>query len=166
MMKTIEAELTSFKEEIAAIQQFQEDTKKDLQKMLQSHFDELAAKLSQAPPALSKKAKGTQEEPLKAAIIVEEPEAPPPEGPTLPNFEAAVEEAGDEELEFLSEDDILDVDKLRGVFQSVLDDSLSDAPTSREDEEETASDLLFFDEDLLDDVNEPEVTLSLEKEGN
>ena len=166
MEKIIAAELTSFKEEVAAIRQFQEDIKIDLQEMLQANFAELEAKLSQAAPALPKKTKRAQAEPLKAAIIEEEPEALQPEGPTLPDFEAAEEDTGDDELEFLSEDDIIDVDKLRGVFQSVLDDSLGDAPSGREDEEETASDLLFFDDDLLEDMNEPEVTISLEKKGN
>jgi len=162
------AELAAIKQEVASIQQYQENIKKDLQGMLKSHFDDLAAQLSAAPagPPLPKKTKGAKaDETLKAAIIEEEPEGQPEE---KPGFDmAAFTPADDDELEFLSEDDILDVDKLRGVFQSVLDDSVSDAPTSREDEEETAADLLFFDDDLLEVMNEPEpeVTFSLDEKG-
>jgi len=154
LTKTIAADLADFKEKMATIQQFHEEIKDDMQEIFNSHFDDLAAKLAQAAPPLPKKAKGAKAEPLKAAIIEEEPEGQPEEQKPAGFDMAAFTPEEDEELEFLSEDDILDVDKLRGVFQSVLDDSLSDAPTTREDEEETASDLLFFDDDFLEVMNE------------
>jgi hypothetical protein len=71
---------------------------------------------------------------------------------------------GDDELEFISEDDILDVDKLRDVFQSVLNSSISDTTDSRDDDD-TSADLLFLEDvSLIEDEHEPEVTFSLEEE--
>ena len=65
-----------------------------------------------------------------------------------------------EDLEFLTEDDILDVDKLRGIFQTVLDESVSDSHESRYSDDVTA-DLLFLEDDFIDDEPEPKVTLTL-----
>ena len=54
------------------------------------------------------------------------------------------------------------MDKLRGLYQSILDDTISDAHTNREADDSSA-DLLFFDDDLIDDQNEPQVTFSLDE---
>jgi len=157
--ETMCGELTALKQEISSIQQIREEIKSELQELLTSHFNELSAKLSMAPPvAVPKEKEGA----LAAAIIEEEPPEAK-EDTRVPGFEEE-EETYDDDLEFLSEDDILDVDKLRGVFQSVLDNSVSDTPNSREDDDDSSSDLLFL-EDILEDEHEPEVTFSME-EGN
>ena len=63
----------------------------------------------------------------------------------------------------MSEDDILDVDKLRGIFQSVLDEGTSDVHDSREGDDATADLLFLYDDDLMQDEHEPEVTFSLDE---
>jgi chromosome segregation ATPase len=157
--ETISGDLEDLKEEI----------KSELQELLKSHFSDLEEKLSkaspvgvQAEPIPTMPATGEKEVPLAAAIIEEEPEGAEEET-RLPDF-GEEDESLDDDLEFLSEDDILDVDKLRGVFQSVLDNSVSDAPSSRESDDESSSDLLFL-EDILEDEPEPEVTFSMEEGG-
>ena len=101
---------------------------------------------------------------MKTRNIIEEKERP--EGSTedsrLPDYEELDQDSDDSALEFLSEDDILDVDKLRGIFQSVLDEGISDAPESRDGDEATA-DLLFLEEDFIEDDHEPEVSFSLDE---
>jgi len=167
--ETMSGELTALKQEIGSVQQIREEIKTELQELLKSHFDDLDEKLSQASqvaaqavPRPKVSAAGEKEGGLAAAIIEEEPEGAK-EDTMLPGFEEQ-DETYDDDLEFLSEDDILDVDKLRGVFQSVLDNSVSDTPNSREDDDDSSADLLFL-EDLLEDEHEPEVSFSL-NEGN
>ena len=159
--KTMGDELAGIKGEVAAIQKLQAENSKDLQSMLTSRLDGLAAELAQstAGPAAMGQAKGAVKvEPLKAAIIEEEPE----DSRLADDEEVEDDSVAEDALEFLSEDDILDVDKLRGIFQSVLDDSVGDAPSSRGDDETTA-DLLFFDDDLMEIEHEPAVTFSIEE---
>lgn len=168
-------ELGALKQELGALQEFRGEIKTELQELLASQFDALSAKLEAgpapsavaAPPAAkAKAAPGEKKEPLVAAIIAEEPEESVPEDTRLPDYEE-LEDASDDELEFLSEDDILDVDKLRGVFQSVLDESVSDGHNSRETDDDASADLLFFGDDDIDDIDdehEPEVTFSLDEE--
>jgi DivIVA domain-containing protein len=157
--ETMSGELAALKQEVGSMQQIREEIKSELQELLTSHFNDLSAKLSKASPEA---APGKKEGALAAAIIEEEPpEAKEDTG--LPGFEEE-DETYDDDLEFLSEDDILDVDKLRSVFQSVLDSSVSDTPNSREYDDDSSSDLLFL-EDILEDEHEPEVSFSLE-EGN
>jgi hypothetical protein len=104
-----------------------------------------------------------KKEQLAAAIIKEEPEGQE-EDTGLPDFEEQDETSDDKGLEFLSEDDILDVEKLRGVFQSVLDESVSDGPNSREDDDDSSADLLFLEDSNIEDEHEPEVTFALDEE--
>ncbi len=155
------AELAALKEEVGSIQQFRDEIKGELQKLLKSHFDDIDAKLSKAAPVTAPAA-GEKKEQLLAAIIEKE-QAGLKEDASLPDFKEEDETPGDDELEFLSEDDILDVDKLRDVFQSVLNSSISDTPDSREDNDDISADLLFLEDDLFEDEHEPEVTFSLEE---
>ncbi len=161
--ETMGAELAAFKQEIGSIQQIPEEIKGELETLLKSHFDDLDTKISEAASAAVStgppQAAAVKEQ-LLAAIIEEEPEGQAEES-RLPDFEVQDDTFGDDDaLEFLSEDDILDVDKLRDVFQSVLDDSISDSPESREDDE-TSADLLFLEDFEIQDEPEPEVTFSL-----
>ena len=166
---TMGTELAALKKEVGSIQQIREEIKGELQELLKSHFDALDAKLSETaspkPPAGPKpKAAraGAKKEQLAAAIIEEEPEELP-EDTRLPDFEEQDETAGGDELEFLSEDDILDVDKLRNVFQSVLDGPGSETSSSREDDD-SGADLLFLEDSIIEDEHEPEVTFSLDED--
>jgi len=169
--EAIAAELASFKEEAGSIQKIREEIKGELQDMLTSHFNKLEARLSEvrpetepAAPKPKAAAKPKKKEPLLAAQIEEEPEGLE-EDTRLPDYEdLEADDSGTEAMEFLSEDDILDVDKLRDVFQSVLDDSISNGHNTREGEDDDSSaDLLFLeDDDFFEDDHEPEVTFSLE----
>jgi cell division initiation protein len=165
--KTIGGELAALKQEVGSIQQIREEIKSEMQKLLKSHFDDLDAKFlnAAAVPAEPKpKAAPVKKKrgPLAAAIIKEEPEGQK-EDTGLPDFEDQDETSDNKGLEFLSEDDILDVDKLRVVFQSVLDESVSDGPNSREDDDSSA-DLLFLEDSIIEDEHEPEVTFALDEE--
>jgi DivIVA domain-containing protein len=169
--KKISGELAALKQEVGSIQQIREEIKNELQGLLKSHFDDLGAKFSKAAPvAVPAEAKPEaapskkQKEQLAAAIIQEEPEGQK-EDTRLPDFEEQDETSDDKGLEFLSEDDILDVDKLRGVFQSVLDESVSDGPNSRDDDD-TSADLLFLEDSIIEDEHEPEVMFSLDEENS
>jgi cell division initiation protein len=166
--ETIGAELASLKEEVGSIQQIREEIKGELKELFKSYFDDLDAKLSQATPAaISADQKpeaptaGVKKKPLPAAIIKEKSDDLP-EDTRLPDF-AEQDETFDDDLEFLTEDDLLDVDKLRGIFQSALDGSTSDTPNSRDDDGLSA-DLLFLEDDIMEDEHEPKVTFSLDEE--
>jgi DivIVA domain-containing protein len=169
---TISAELAALKKEIDIIAGVGEEIKSDLEKQLAAHFAGLETKLAAlpaaaAPAAAAAKAPAAKkEEPLPAAEIIAEPEGEEPgkeAAAELPGFreEEDAGEGGGEDLEFLSEDDILDVDRLKDIFQSVLDEGMADAHDSREGDEVSA-DLLFLDDDLLEDDHEPEVIFSLD----
>ena len=167
--ETMGAELASLKEEVGSIQQIREEIKGELKELFKSYFDDLDAKLSQATPAaISADPKpeaataGVKKKPLPAAIIKEKP-GDLPEDTRLPDF-AEQDETFDDDLEFLTEDDLLDVDKLRGIFQSALDGSTSDTPNSREDDDGLSADLLFLEDDIMEDEHEPKVTFSLDEE--
>ncbi len=167
--ETMGAELASLKEEVGSIQQIREEIKGELKELFKSYFDDLDAKLSQATPAaISAEPKpeaataGVKKKPLPAAIIKEKPDDLP-EDTRLPDF-AEQDETFDDDLEFLTEDDLLDVDKLRGIFQSALDGSTSDTPNSREDDDGLSADLLFLEDDIMEDEHEPKVTFSLDEE--
>lgn len=167
--ETMGAELASLKEEVGSIQQIREEIKGELKELFKSYFDDLDAKLSQATPAaISAGPKpetataGVKKKPLPAAIIKEKPDDLP-EDTRLPDF-AEQDETFDDDLEFLTEDDLLDVDKLRGIFQSALDGSTSDTPNSREDDDDFSADLLFLEDDIMEDEHEPKVTFSLDEE--
>lgn len=167
--ETMGAELASLKEEVGSIQQIREEIKGELKELFKSYFDDLDAKRSQATPAaISADPKpeaataGVKKKPLPAAIIKEKPDDLP-EDTRLPDF-AEQDETFDDDLEFLTEDDLLDVDKLRGIFQSALDGSTSDTPNSREDDDGLSADLLFLEDDIMEDEHEPKVTFSLDEE--
>jgi len=167
--ETMGAELASLKEEVGSIQQIREEIKGELKELFKSYFDDLDAKLSQATPAaISADPKpeaataGVKKKPLPAAIIKEKLDDLP-EDTRLPDF-AEQDETFDDDLEFLTEDDLLDVDKLRGIFQSALDGSTSDTPNSREDDDGLSADLLFLEDDIMEDEHEPKVTFSLDEE--
>jgi predicted nucleic acid-binding Zn-ribbon protein len=159
--ETMSAELIALKQEICSIHNFRDEIKVELQELLKSHFDDIDAKLSKAAPVAAPAA-GEKKAQLLAAVIEKEP-AGLKEDASLPDFKEEDETPGDDELEFLSEDDILDVDKLRDVFQSVLNSSISDTSDSREDNDDVSADLLFLDDSLFEDEHEPEVTFSLEE---
>jgi hypothetical protein len=171
--ETLRAELAAVKQEFGAISGVRESISTEIQDLLSSHFKELETKLSQvgAGPAA---APSRKKEKLLTAEIAEEPEG---------EEETAAQEFQDEEedfeddgaLEFLNEDDILDVDKLRNVFQSVLDNEFGESQDSLKGGDETA-DLLFLDDlledepepildDLLEDEPEPKVTFSVDEKG-
>ena len=166
---SIGAELAALKQEVGVLAGMRQEIKKELQELLATHLDGITAKISAhstiATPATPQPTGASptpeQKETLLAATIVEEPEGRKEET-SLPDYRAEDDDvsAGDD-LEFLSEDDILDVDKLRDIFQSVLDEGLSDAHEGREGDDVTA-DLLFLEDDLTDDDHEPEVTFSLD----
>jgi len=158
--ETMSTELAALKQEVGSIRQFRDEIKGELQELLKSHLVDIDAKLSKAVPVVAPAA-GEKKEQLLAAVIEKEP-AGLKEDASLPDFTEQDETFDDDALEFLSEDDILDVDKLRDVFQSVLDDSISDSPDSREDDE-TSADLLFLEDFEIQDEHEPEVTFSLEE---
>jgi DNA repair exonuclease SbcCD ATPase subunit len=161
--EAMNADMADLKQELVSIQQIKEEIKSELQELLKSHFDDLDEKLSKASQAAAPSMQKPQAPaPLAAAIIEDEPAGAEEEETMLPGFDEQ-EETYDDDLEFLSEDDILDVDKLRGVFQSVLDSSVSDTPNSREFDDDSSSDLLFL-EDILEEEHEPEVTFSREEE--
>jgi len=168
--ETMSAELTALKQEVGSIQQIREEIKRELQELLTSHFDDIDTILSKAaltsvPSRPGPKTAATKEkkEELLAAVIEEEPESPAADT-GLPEFQYQDETPDDGgALEFLTEDDILDVDKLRDVFQSVLDDSFSDTSNSREDDDDSSADLLFLEESSIEHEHEPEVTFSLEE---
>lgn len=169
--KTIGTDLATLKQDVGAISGMREEIKKELQEQLTAHFAGLDAKLStisamDASAAMKSKAPTPvpgQKGALLAAEIVEEPEGRG-EDTRLPDYreEDDAAFAGDD-LEFLSEDDILDVDKLRGIFQSVLDEGTSDVHDSREGDDLTADLLFLYDDDLMQDEHEPEVTFSLDE---
>ncbi len=115
-----------------------------------------APQLKAAAPAPEKQEK------LLAAEIIEEPEGPEEDSRVPAYQEEDDEDSGGGGLEFLSEDDILDVDKLRSIFQSVLDEDVSNGHNSREEDDATA-DLLFLEDYLVEDEHEPEVTISLDE---
>jgi len=153
----IRAGFTDLKQEIGSISDIREGIADEVQAMLASHFKELEEKLSligerpvAAPPLTKEK--------LLTAEIVEQPEGTEEET-AAQDYEE--EDFDDEGLEFLNEDDMLDVDKLRNVFQSVLDDEVGGSHESRESDEVT-DDLLFLD-DLIDDEPEPKVTFSTDE---
>jgi len=161
--ETIGAELAALKQKVEAISGMREEIKGDLREQLASHFAGLDAKL--LPLALKSKAAppaSGEKEQLLTAEIVEEP-AGQAEDTRLPDYREDDDGvfAGDE-LEFLCEDDILDVDKLRNIFQSVLDEGVSDAHNNRNGDDTTA-DLLFLEDDLFEDDHEPEVSFSLDE---
>ena len=167
--KTMGAELASLKEEVGSIQQIREEIKGELKGLFKSYFDDLDAKLSQATPAaISADPKpeavtaGVKKKPLPTAIIKEKPDDLP-EDTRLPDFAEQDETFGDD-LEFLTEDDLLDVDKLRGIFQSAMDGTTSDTPNSREEDDDLSADLLFLEDDIMEDEHEPKVTFSLDEE--
>jgi hypothetical protein len=158
--ETIRTDLAALRQELGTISGIREDINKEVQELLASHIKELETKLSTlgdrtgaAPPKKKEK--------LLAAEIIEEPEGKKEDTAVQDHLEYDQDLTDDGALEFLSEDDILDVDKLRNVFQSVLDEDLRDSHESPEDDDVTA-DLLFLD-DLLEDEPEPKVTFSMDE---
>jgi len=143
--ETVGAELAALKDEVAALSQVRVEMKSELQEMLASHFSKLDAKLAAmgdvasgpAPEVKAAPAAPGKKAPLPTARIEEEP-AGIKEDTRLPDYEEQDDVDDDSDLEFLSEDDLLDVDKLRGVFQSVLDDTFSDSHNSRDGDESSA----------------------------
>ena len=166
--ETVSADLAALKQEIAALSGVQSEIRDELRDMLAGHFAAmLETKLPSAvdsslPSEAESKAAPKKTEDLVAAKIIEEPESLVEEDTRVPESEEQDQEEDDNSVGLLSEDDILDVDKLRGLYQSILDDTISDAHTNREADDSSA-DLLFFDDDLIDDQNEPQVTFSLDE---
>ncbi|MDX1775390.1 MAG: DivIVA domain-containing protein [Desulfobulbales bacterium] len=160
--KTLGAELAGLKKEISSFAKIRADIKAEVQELLTASFAALDAKIDAAASpghvVLASEAAAPapeQEKTIPAAQFDQEPEELA-ETSKLPDFEEQDKGPDDSALEFLSEDDILDVDKLRGIFQSVLDDNLSEGSDS-------SGDLLFLEEDFLENDHEPEVTFGLEE---
>jgi DivIVA domain-containing protein len=169
--KTIGADLAALKQQVGAISGMREEIKRELQEQLSAHFAGLDAKLSAVsgkgtPAALKSKAPPPvpgKKEALLTAEIIEGPEGHE-EDSRLPDYREEDDAAfAEDDLQFLTEDDILDVDKLRGIFQSVLDEDAGDAHDSREGDDVTADLLFLDDDDLMQDEHEPEVTFSLDE---
>ncbi len=160
---SVNAELAGLKQEITALAGMRDEIKAELQNQLSSHFKTLGTGFSTFSGKESTAVPGKKEA-LLAAEIIEGVDAEPreEEGTALPDFRKDEEAAGEGDLEFLSEDDILDVDKLRGIFQSVLDEGPDEGHAGHEGED-AAADLLFLEDDLTADDHEPEVTFSLEE---
>lgn len=164
--EAIGAELVALKQEVAALSGMRTEIKGELQEMLSAHFATLEAKLSAAgdtvfhPGAETKAAAGKTEK-LVAARIIELPEDIE-EDTRVPAYEEQEDADTEGGLDFLNEDHILDVDKLRGMFQSVLEDSITDVHDSRGSDDSSA-DLLFFEDDFMEDQHEPQVTFSLDE---
>jgi len=157
--ETIRTELAGLKQELGTISGMREDLINEVRELLSSQLNDLEAKLSQigtgpaaAPPR--------KKERLLTAEIVEEPEGAEEDRDVQDYQEEEDNFEDDEALEFLNEDDILDVDKLRNVFQSVLDDDVGAGHESREGDDDVTADLLFFDDDLLEDEPEPKVSFT------
>ena len=160
------AELAALKQEVAALSSVRTEIKGELQDMFSSHFATLEAKLSAVgdaafQPQPQTKTTPAKKEKLLAAKIVEQAEDVD-EDTRVPEYEEQEDVDDDSGLDFLNEDDILDVDKLRGMFQSVLEDTITDGPDSR-GKEDNSADLLFFDDDFMEDQQEPQVTFSLDE---
>ena len=159
---TIRTELATLKQEFGAITGIRESLSKEIQELLSSHFKEMETTLSQVAASAATAAPARKTGQLLKAEIAEEPEG---EEAAAPEFQDEEEDFEDDALEFLNEDDILDVDKLRDVFQSVLDDEIGGGHESREGDDDATSDLLFLD-DLLEDEPEPKVTFSMDDKGS
>jgi cell division initiation protein len=163
--ETVTAELAALKQEVAALAGVREEIKTELQDMLSSHFARMEEKLSAMADATPRPkpeptAAPEKKDTLARATIIEGHEENIEEDTRVPADEEQEEDADDDYgLEFLNEDHILDVDKLRDMFQTVLDDTVSDSHDSRS-ADDTSSDLLFFGDDFIDDQNEPQVTFS------
>ena len=169
--ETVTAELTALKQEVAALAGVREEIKTELQDMLSSHFARMEEKLSAmadaAPrPKPEPTAAPEKKDTLARATIIEGHEENIEEDSRVSADEEQEEDADDDYgLDFLNEDHILDVDKLRDMFQSVLDDTVSDSHDSRS-ADDTSSDLLFFGDDFIEDQNEPQVTFSEDENKN
>jgi cell division initiation protein len=164
--EAVGAELAALKKEVAALSGVRIEIKTELQNLLSSHFARLEEKLSTMGDATPQPQPGTTAVPEKkkklvAATIIEGHEEIE-EDTRVPENEEQEDADEDFGLEFLSEDHILDVDKLRDMFQSVLDDTVSDGHDSRGGEDSSA-DLLFFEDDFIEDQHEPQVTFSLDE---
>ena len=162
--ETVGTELAELKQEVAALSGVRAEIKSELQDIA-SHFATLETKLSATgktvfSPGAKAKTAPEKKEKLPAARIIEQYEDIE-EDTRVSEFEEQEDAEDDSGLQFLSEDDILDVDKLRDMFQAVLDDTITDKPPGREGEE-TGADLLFFDETFTEDQHEPQVTFSLD----
>jgi cell division initiation protein len=167
--EAVGTELAALKQEVAALSGVRAEIKSELQDMLSSHFATLETKLSAMSgtafrPGAEAKAAPEKKERLPAARIVEQYEDIE-EDTRVSEYEEQEDADDDSSLQFLSEDDILDVDKLRDMFQAVLDDTITDGPSGRHGEDSSA-DLLFFDEAFTEDQHEPQVTFSLDQNKN
>jgi len=164
--ETIRTELTGLKQEIGTISNIREDIIKEVQELFSSQFKELEIKLSQAGAGTAT-AQPREKNKLLTAEIVEEPETTDEYKWVQDYVEEGEDFEDDEALEFLNEDDILDVDKLRNVFQSVLNDDLGRGYESRKGEDDdVTAELLFFDDDLLEDEPEPKVSFAVDEKNS
>ena len=164
--EAVNQELAALKQEIAALSSVQTEIKAELQDLLSSHLAGLEEKLSTVAAAAHRPKTGPaagpgKKEKLAKATIIEGYEDIE-EYTRVPDDEEQEDADDDSGLEFLNEDHILDVDKLRDMFQSVLDDTVSDSHDSRS-ADDTSADLLFFGDDFIEDKHEPQVTFSLDE---
>jgi DivIVA domain-containing protein len=158
------SELADIKKEIGNLHQTREQLQSELRDLLQVHFGQLEERFlkelrgitvaSSEPqeaitekPAKKAKAKATEHKEtdvLESRVLDEDAE--------LPGYD----DKEPEDSTHYDEADILNEDKLRDLFASIMDDDESPQ------EEETASDSLFGGQNLVEDGHEPEVTFILD----
>jgi DivIVA domain-containing protein len=159
----IGAELTTIKEELASFQQLRKQLKSELHDLLQSQLGEfekrflkersIAAPVSAEPektPAKKAGKKTPQPEKKAADTRVSDTDL---EGSTddEPDMEALPDNGK------YDEEDILDEDKLRDLFASIMDDDISAEEASTDDDSG-----LLAGVDMTEDDHEPEVTFILD----
>ena len=161
--ENIGTELAGLKKDIAALQQTREQARTEVQELLQKNLGQLEerflkelrnaalapAEIEKTPakkPAQKAKTKPPKDEVevLESRVLDSDAE--------LPGYEDKEPDDGTK----YDEGDILNEDKLRDLFASIMDDDESPR------EAETANDILFGGENLVKDDHEPEVTFILD----
>jgi cell division initiation protein len=161
--ENIGTELAGLKKDIAALQQTREQVRTEVQELLQKNLGQLeerflkeirTAAITTAEPETKpakKPAKKTKAKPPKHEVEVLESRVLDSDA-ELPGYEDKDADDGKK----YDEADILNEDKLRDLFASIMDDDESPQET------ETANDILFGGEGLVKDDHEPEVTFILD----
>ena len=178
----INADLAALKGELSSVEQGREQLKTELQDMLRSHLDKIDDRLSGESPAAApppfpvpeKEAPLQSAETERADQEAESEMDSRPGNEELEDTESVLdsrpseEEQEDDDMQkeealrqqdttHFNEADILNEDKLRDLFASIMDDD--DSPK----EAETSSDMLFGGQGLVKDDHEPEVTFILDE---
>jgi len=150
--ENVGSEMADLKKEISGLQQARDQLKSEMQDLLQLHLGkfeerilkELRSAAVEAPkPAKTQKAEAAP--PLEESRISEK-------DTELPDFD---EQEFDDSAHY-DEGDILNEDKLRDLFASIMDDG------DRPEETDGAADMLFGGAGMVEDHHEPEVTFVLD----